>query len=81
MGAIVICDACGNPGEHATLGGCVLALQSAAAEAEAIGYAHGASAVLRELRGILYSDGPDTSWDSDTLDAVAHVLARHGVAP
>ena len=77
----MICDACGNPGEHATLGGCVLALQSAAAEADAIGYAHGASAVLRELAGVLYPDGPDTEWTPDTLDAVAGILTRHGVAP
>ena len=73
------CDACGNPAT--SYRSKLRSLREAAAEAEAIGYAHGASAVLRELRGILYSDGPDTSWDSDTLDAVAHVLARHGVAP
>ena len=26
---------------------------------------------LRELRGILYSDGPDTSWDDSGLDISA----------
>ena len=73
------CDACGNPAT--SYRSKLRSLREAAAEADAIGYAHGASAVLRELAGVLYPDGPDTEWTPDTLDAVAGILTRHGVAP
>ena len=71
------CDACGNPAT--SYRSKLRSLREAAAEADAIGYAHGASAVLRELAGVLYPDGPDTEWTPDTLDAVAGILTRHGV--
>ena len=38
-------------------------------------------AIPATIAAILWGDGPDTEWDSDTLDAVADVMTRAGFRP
>lgn len=37
--------------------------------------------LLKELHGVLYMDGPDTLWDSDTTQAIAELMAESGLGP